>query len=162
MTDDLVQFLRARLDEDESVARDAAMYAAAALASAAAQHGVRQPPYDGATWANDYDHLFVVQDRPGQPRKVQIADCGSAAFTLTPHLARHDPARVLAEVEAKRRIVNELVPRMNDMSDAMDGEWGVGAGPEEYESEQLLRLFALPYANHPDYRAEWCAGEDPS
>ena len=43
------------------------------------------------------------------------------------------PARVLAECEAKRRIV-ELIS-----SPGM----------------QVFRLLALPYADHPDYREEW-------
>jgi hypothetical protein len=49
------------------------------------------------------------------------------------------PARVLAECEAKRRIV-EL------MSDEV-----------EYVvySDDVLRALALPYADHPDFRPEW-------
>jgi hypothetical protein len=42
------------------------------------------------------------------------------------------PARVLAECEAKRRIVEQV----NGM-------------------EYVLRLLALPYADHEDYRPEW-------
>ena len=54
--------------------------------------------------------------------------------------------RVLAECEAKRRIVNTHPFRL------------VGDG-EERQAERLrnhtLRLLALPYAEHPDYRQEW-------
>jgi hypothetical protein len=49
------------------------------------------------------------------------------------HIARHDPARVLTECEAKRAIV-ELIS---------------SPGP------QALRLLALPYADHADYQPEW-------
>ena len=53
------------------------------------------------------------------------------------HIARWDPARVLAECEAKREIVVEM---------AYDG-----LGPREW----ILHQLALPYAGHPDYRQEW-------
>jgi hypothetical protein len=138
---ELVDFLRARLDEDERVAREAAQHAGAALATAAAREGAWKPPYDGPEWWNDYDHIFVVCDRPGQPRKVMIADCGSGAFTLTPHIARHDPARILAEVEAKRRIVDRYA-WLCEHGDTGGTAW-------------VLPLLALPYADHPDYRNEW-------
>lgn len=59
------------------------------------------------------------------------------------HIARWDPARVLVECDAKRRIV-ELHPEH---------------GWSHCEGESLpcptLRLLALPYAEHPDYREEW-------
>ncbi|MFI8360727.1 DUF6221 family protein [Streptomyces sp. NPDC085612] len=71
------------------------------------------------------------------------------------HIAAHHPARVLAEVDAKRRILGTVVPRMNEMDDQINSEWGNSYTPVEYESEGLLRLLALPYADHPDYRAEW-------
>jgi hypothetical protein len=62
------------------------------------------------------------------------------------HVLRHNPARVLADVDAKRRIIG-----------LCDG----GAQYPDYEGgyqfawEDTLRLLALPYASHPDYRAEW-------
>jgi hypothetical protein len=53
--------------------------------------------------------------------------------------------RVLAECEAKRRIIEGIPAPM-----VIHG--GVGAPTSE---PGILRLLALPYANHPDYRAEW-------
>jgi hypothetical protein len=55
------------------------------------------------------------------------------------------PARVLAECEAKRRIV-DLFPKA-----AQDGDGWNEAGI------QVLEALALPYADHPDYREEWRA-----
>jgi hypothetical protein len=60
---------------------------------------------------------------------------GSAA-----HVARHDPARVLAECEAKRRIVD------SEGSPYVEGH---------VPATRTLRFLALPYADHPDYRQEW-------
>jgi hypothetical protein len=62
----------------------------------------------------------------------------------------HDPARVLAECEAKRRIVQT-------MQTAEDQAWQDGeARPViEYIAARTLRTLALPYADHPNYREEW-------
>jgi hypothetical protein len=77
------------------------------------------------------------------------------------HITRHDPARVLAECEAKRRIVELAFSH----AAKIDGEWGCchsvqgirdGLCDEQRPDDlPLLRLLALPYADHPDYRDEW-------
>jgi hypothetical protein len=71
------------------------------------------------------------------------------------HNERWDPARVLAEVGAKRRII------------AVYASWEVLARPGagfamEHAAEttrlalfEALRALALPFADHPDYREEW-------
>jgi hypothetical protein len=76
------------------------------------------------------------------------------------HVARHDPARVLAECTAKRRLV--LACRDSRVDRAF-----LGARPEGLadftltpaDQHQLaaltLALLALPYADHADYRPEW-------
>jgi hypothetical protein len=53
----------------------------------------------------------------------------------------HQTARVLAECEAKRQIVEACAEVL-----AYDAE----ALPQD-----VLRFLALPYADHPDYREEW-------
>jgi len=63
-------------------------------------------------------------------------------------------ARVLADVEAKRRVVGlhrELIGETR-------GGDRVGEGCVECDSFwpcDTLRLLVLPYAQHPDYREEW-------
>ncbi|MGW7636138.1 DUF6221 family protein [Streptomyces decoyicus] len=152
MTDDLVAFLRARYDEDAEAAKDAAKRAAAELATADRKADRFLPPYDGSHWSNDYDHVHVHDHRPERSRRrVQIADCGHGAIALTSHIARHDPERVLAEVEAKRAIVDQYAEvAENDGANAYEYDRGwVNALRES------ARLLALPYAAHPDYRDEW-------
>lgn len=147
MIDDLLAFLRARLDEDEQAARAAAKRAASELATADRKAGWYQPPYDGSHWSNDYDHVHVRDHRPERNgRRVQIADCGHGALDLTSHLARHDPARVLAEVDAKRRIVEKCAAVQDGLRDDFTADW---------LADDVLELLALPYAGHPDYREEW-------
>ncbi|WP_432010164.1 DUF6221 family protein [Streptomyces cucumeris] len=65
------------------------------------------------------------------------------------HMAEHDPARVLREIDAKRRILAEH---------ALNG-W-VCSTCDNGEVEQVfpcptLRLLALPYADRPGYREAW-------
>lgn len=61
------------------------------------------------------------------------------------------PQRVLAECEAKRRIVETLaIPYIAERRRLMGGRpsWGD-------ENPELLRLLAMPHADHPDFREEW-------
>jgi hypothetical protein len=62
------------------------------------------------------------------------------------HVARLDPGRVLAEVEAKRRIIAEHHPV--DPCDAHDASF------DTIPCDTLLALASV-YAEHPDYREEW-------
>lgn len=64
------------------------------------------------------------------------------------HIARHNPARVLAESEAKRRIVRISETAANRVPPKGDGY-------EEARARQTLRLLALSYADHRDYSPEW-------
>lgn len=135
MTADLVQFLRARLDEDERIAQ---------------AHKQAFP-----SWHHD-DSANEIRDD---------ANAGTVAFVPHAadgsHIARHDPARVLAEVDAKRRL---LTVHARDTTysfsgcvtcDAGDNSCGcMGGSAYDYPCE-TLRLLALPYADHPDYRPEW-------
>lgn len=97
----LIEFLRARLDEDEQT-------------------------------VNEYDHV---------PELFWV----SGPF---------NPARVLREVEAKRRIVELHAPGEFEYADGDVCMLCDRQGPEPYPCT-TLRLLALPYSDHPDYREEW-------
>ena len=68
-------------------------------------------------------------------------------------VARYGPARVLREVEAKRRIVEDYriaasaVMRTENASDSMY------AGRDAFRSACVT--LAAVYSDHPDYRQEW-------
>ena len=69
-----------------------------------------------------------------------------SAFTGTgtlDHVARWDPARVLAECAAKRGVVEEC----RDAIARGESKWLAG--------RVVLPLLARGYADHPDYRPEW-------
>ena len=146
---DLVDFLRARLDEDQEVARSAI-----AGPWAIAENGELYAPFFdreiryGAGWSS-VDHLYVTSDSEGLLPSVQEEQAT--------HIARHDPARVLADVEAKRRIIE--LHRV-----IVDSAWPAGHCLECWDQEagdyrpwpcSTLQLLALPFAEHPDYRQEW-------
>ena len=76
------------------------------------------------------------------------------------------PARVLAECEAKRRIVEQYEfhrdqvvayrnPRWKDAMNEDDKQRWRQAEARHRVAEDFARLLALPYADHPDYRDEW-------
>jgi Family of unknown function (DUF6221) len=69
-----------------------------------------------------------------------------AGFHGMAHINRWRPARVLAECDAKRRIVAEHADI--DPCDAHDAAF-------KSIPCDTLRLLALPYADHPGYRSEW-------
>lgn len=107
----LVEFLKARLDEDEQAAQ--------------------------AVRADDWtDHDGWIELAP------EVAE----------HARAHDPARVLREVEAKRRIIRA------------HAKWCAGQCEAKYPHETFdaahwwsLKALAEVYADHPDYPEEWRA-----
>jgi hypothetical protein len=121
----LVEFLTARLDEDKTWAL-----------ACSRKIGELAPP-----WRADHRRVFSGH---------RVADTVSA--TVAGHIARHDPARVLAEVEAKRQVI-ELhgEPDENYCCPICQPE------PGFYFPCRTLCLLALPYADHPDYDEAWRA-----
>ncbi len=83
------------------------------------------------------------------------------AFTIGPwmrHARTHDPARVLAEVAAKRAIIECWL----DYETTIDGEWGcchrtpdIEAGLCPNTDHVLLRALAQPYADREGFDPAW-------
>lgn len=121
MTADLVEFLRARLDEDQAGAQTAG----------------------SESWFRDtfLQGTVAVCDSTGDPI---VYDEGSMEEAHVQHIARWNPARVLAEIDAKRRIIDHLV-------------WAAEPGHTVYAGPAgvMLRWLAIPYRDHPDHRPEW-------
>lgn len=71
------------------------------------------------------------------------------------HIARHDPVRILREVEAKRAVIN-MVPLSQEEAEERFAGFFVeeGAGWEKAQ-EYVLKHLATIYADHPDYQQEW-------
>ena len=64
---------------------------------------------------------------------------------------RWDPIRVLADLAAKRRIVEFMLGE----DQAGSGQTNVEGVARSLRAITVLRWLALPYADHPDYREEW-------
>lgn len=158
--DDLVQFLRARYDEETVLAQRADAVDPSPW-RADVSNGRPSRDQDrhktGEFWEGQ---AGMVVDRDGN----DLWDCeGSSALSMTSesaqHTARHHPARVLAEVDAHRKLLDLHSP-LNVEGDAITGcttcSW-------RDEMDELwvqwpcptLRVLALPYADRPDYREEW-------
>jgi len=137
MNDDLVTWLRAQLDEDERVAREAD-----GLGWGYA--GAFERDHDG----NDIYPQWGLMSADDGPTLL----LGDLTIEKLRHIARHDPVRVLAEVEAKRRIVDEHAGY-----DPKTWRTGDAAYDCTYSTWPCftMRWLALPYADRPGYREEW-------
>jgi hypothetical protein len=98
--------------------------------------------------------------------EVHDRDCQSVVMTWTDwttptHAGPCDcgwPERMLAEIQAKRRMLDDVVPDATGLDMSVDGEFRVGSRDEKaepYLGDILTRLLALPYAEQPGYREEW-------
>lgn len=134
MTADLAGFLRARLDEDEQAARDAATSTC-------------------ERWkASGGSVVGTTSDHPGE---VAIGPWSGELGAAGIHIARHDPKRVLAEVDTRRRILDRYISAVADSVEDADGYYDETRFEDARQLYPVLRLLALPYAAHPDYRPEW-------
>lgn len=134
MSENLVAFLEAGIAEDEATARACPA---------------------GKTWTQVDPERSPgrIEDEIGDP---VVYDEGAPSVEEAAHIARHDPARVLREVEAKRKILALHTIRYV-------GTWPVCAHCRPVDPEftddltsepwpcRTLRLLAQVYSDHPDY-----------
>jgi hypothetical protein len=138
---DLVQFLRDRYKE------------AAAKAESAREGG------EGRWGQGDAErHPGRIEDERGEP---VVYDEGSPSEAQAAHIVENDPARVLADIEAKRQIIE--LHKSAKLSYLPSRERGcvTCSTAQTWDAQaneancQTLRLLAAPYGDHPDYRDEW-------
>ena len=73
-----------------------------------------------------------------------------------PHIVDWSPARVLAECEAKRRIVELHQGHHECVGVKFRARRTVLVAPGyQFANDPTLALLALPYADHPDYDKSW-------
>lgn len=133
--DDLIAFIRARLDEDEA---DALRWPVRQRSWAAC--GNRTLRYHNGR----DEHVSAVEVRGNLLDWWERIYIKRDLDGLAGHVARHDPARALAEVKAKRTIVAAC-------------EWQLEHQNQGIRVPALLTLHQLAtvYCDHPDYRQEW-------
>lgn len=172
----LRDFVEARFAEDEATARSALQPApwwpgdkrdAPTEEWTFDWHEVRQRKLDRSRYRNE----FTKGD--GSPYFV-VAECHPGTAQVSRHIARHDPARVLREVEAKRALlarhareerwagsvgspsgrfllsVNCSTCRDGSCDDDYDATCG-------YSDDPCIevRLLGAVYRDHPDYDPAW-------
>ncbi|RYJ26450.1 hypothetical protein CU044_3743 [Streptomyces sp. L-9-10] len=134
-------FLRARLDEDERVARRVK-----------------------SSWRQIGETGVIVASDGGRAE-----ECANGNWTgIAERIVRHDPERVLREIDAKRQIVEDYATtaRLRDEAAARIKAAGDSPGAEDLDVwdraqreagilEGPVRLLATVYADHPGYREEW-------
>jgi len=124
---DLAAWLLDRIADDEAVAR----------AATPGPWYVNSEDYAEAIYAPDGSSP-VAGGRWGGEASVFDSDETAA------HIARHDPARVLAECAAKRRIVKAYEFETDTPPDGTD-----------QPPAMALRLLALPYSDRDGYDPAW-------
>lgn len=173
MTDNILAFLRARLDEDALWATEASRRNDLPVAPGGVHWQWVDPDTDTVIAPSPElddvvggDHFRVsLRSRENWPTEwagrlpqfaIPMAEEVPAA--VGGHIVRHDPARVLAEVEAKRQILEAHEPWTAENGDVICGRCGrehIDGRPGGHYPCQTLRLLALPHAGHPDYPQEW-------
>lgn len=150
----IVEFLKDRVAEDEATARAAA----------------DSPAGAGATWFSCFRQVEGANH-------AQVADTQSSWYS--DHMVRFDPARIIAECEAKRSIIKqhedwpvlvEAEPEFGPL-DITDGshfaysmsrkmawltecEYVKRFGSEPPTAPMIWTLAAV-YSDHPDYQEDW-------
>ena len=84
---------------------------------------------------------------------------GDLPVDAAAHVAHHDPARVLADCAARRRLVlacRDAAPDLHLLGARPEGLDLPLAPTDRHQLAALaLALLALPHAAHPDYRPAW-------
>lgn len=138
--DDLVQWLRAQLKEDERIAKEAG------------------------------NRRWLVQDNIIElyPEREDDGFMSWPTRSDARHAANWDPARVLREIDAKRQLLDdytvtarirdeaaERIKAAGDHPDSKNLETWDRAQREAAILEGPVRLAALPLSDRPGYREEW-------
>jgi hypothetical protein len=134
-TDDLVAFIEARLADDQRMAL-----------AATPEHWSVEP------WRNDHNVEFlVIADYHQGPPAIALKSEADAA-----HIARHDPSRVLRDVEALRAVVEECKSTMDWVEELRrEGDEALAYRAHVGSLLLVLKMFAAVWREHPDFRPEW-------
>ena len=124
---DIIDFLEARIGEDESVARAASPVPWEWFEAAGTPASALYPPDERA-----------VLDASGQAPGYAVCRPEDRVY-----IAQFNPGRMLAECAAKRQMLANI-PLVTDIASEVGGT-----------SEFVLMCMASPYRDHPDYQQGW-------
>lgn len=142
--EDLVRWLGAQLDTDAEKARAACEYAS--------------PEWhldeDGETvlWWPPEPHIAEKEREKGLPVVSDRWRGETVGTRIAPHIAAHDPARVLREIDARRKLVERYERALENRRAHPDDLASAGA---LLALHGAVKLLALPYADRDGYQESW-------
>ncbi|MFI1562170.1 DUF6221 family protein [Streptomyces sp. NPDC020490] len=150
--DELVRWFGEQLDEDERIARVAATLAVPTL-GAMNWRSVEGPSDAGGTY-------WCITTTPPNDTAPVVELVGSGMSgggvheeAVARHIAAHDPARVLREIDAKRAVLALHTQSIRDDGcQVCDVPGGRRLRPDACTT---VRLLAVVYADRPGYRETW-------
>jgi hypothetical protein len=127
LIEELINFVRQQINEDERLAREA-----------------------GGTWhqTDPERETGRIEDESGE---VVVYDEGSPNGWQAEHIARHDPARVLREVDSLRRVIELMAAQLKSAEVLPPGHREAAAA----RARGALQLLAAIFADRPGFREEW-------
>jgi hypothetical protein len=155
----LTDFLLARIAEDEAAARAAIdpdrpgthwHWVMDATDTPVADRHLQRAQDDGESVSLRTVEEFESRSGVG-PLPHFVVQSGEVRGTAGDHIARHDPARVLAECEAKRQIVEDFQVLHRDYRETHSET----TEARRFQAMVTVARLASVYADHPDYREEW-------
>jgi hypothetical protein len=146
---DMVAFLKARYDEEEATAGSSRTWKVE-------HHDCAEPEWDPCT---EQPCPYAAECAEGTCGHASVV--GSDGMRIYPegghtaleaeHIARWDPARVLREVEAKRKILDAL----QEAEAALDRGYTDLVRGSQLTLLRACRFLAAVYSDHPDYDQSW-------
>ena len=150
--DDQVQWLRAQLDEDERIAREAGASVGPVLGAMNWRLAESGSDDGGRYW-----RITTLAPDDTVPT-VELVGSGMSGGgvheeALGRHIVAHDPARVLREIDAKRQVLAEYEQAARYATTT----WGQSNADQSRARTlgKVMRLLALPYADRPGYKESW-------
>ncbi|MGI5247550.1 DUF6221 family protein [Dactylosporangium sp. CA-139066] len=141
MIKEIVAFIKARLAEDEAVARTAARHANL-------RGGSHHKTARWTTYLEGGDDGYAIESEDAQTTFIV------GRQDVAEHIARHDPARVLRDVEAKQRILARYQDAIARQNDPAYSRPAASIQVAEYE-DWVLPLLALAWDAHPAFDEAW-------
>lgn len=130
--DQLIEFLRAQLDEEEDIALDAAN------------------PVGSEHWRATWIIYEGIQLWDGSD-----PDWVGFPTAAARHISLHDPARALREILAKRRIIDSYIEAQQELIRHMQAGEPTQARFGALEAlEKAVKFLAASYSDHPHYPNE--------
>jgi hypothetical protein len=146
VSDEIVEFIKTQLDEDE----------AAVKTMGVERHGRwwASQRIDGSFDPEGTTVYFDVRRSDGLGY-MHLGTPGMLSGPTAAHIARHDPAAVLADVAAKRAVI-ELYETAKTALEASAGTVLAGAAKLNLRAYgNAVRALAAAYANRPGFKPEW-------